>query len=120
MQVRHQGGYLRCVKRKNGTTCWEFLWRENGPSGKRVRRTAVIGTLEQYPTEEPAQAAVNGLRTWINQDRNRQREQSILVADLVDHYVRTELSEGAEWHSHATKIVYSERMQLYSVIQKTS
>ena len=26
-------------------------------------------------------------------DRNRQREQSITVADLVDHYIHTELSD---------------------------
>jgi integrase len=55
-----------------------------------------------------AQAAVNGLRMSINQDRNRQREQSITVADLVDHYIVTELSDEADWHSHATRIVYSE------------
>ena len=44
----------------------------------------------------------------INQYRNRQREQSIVVADLVDHYIQTELSDGADWHSHATRIVYSQ------------
>jgi hypothetical protein len=32
----------------------------------------VIGTLEEYPTEELAQAAINGLRTCINENRNRQ------------------------------------------------
>jgi hypothetical protein len=44
----------------------------------------------------------------VNQDRNRQREQSIVVADLVDHYIETELSDEADWHSHATRIVYRE------------
>jgi integrase len=44
----------------------------------------------------------------INQDRNRQREQAIVVADLVDHYIETELSDEADWHSHATRIVYGE------------
>jgi len=34
--------------------------REQYFSGKRVRRTAVIGTAEQYPIEESAQAAVRG------------------------------------------------------------
>ncbi len=46
-----------------------FLWRENDIAGKRVRRTAVIGTVEQYPTKDLAQAAVNGLRMCINEDR---------------------------------------------------
>jgi integrase len=66
----------------------------------------VVGTVDQFPTKDLAQAALNGLRMCINEDRNRQREQSIRVADLVDHYVQTELSEDADWHSHATRIVY--------------
>jgi integrase len=71
-----------------------------------MRRTAVIGTVEQFPTRELAQAAVNGLRMKINEDRNRNREQSICIADLVDHYIQTELSDDADWHSHATRIIY--------------
>jgi hypothetical protein len=45
----------------------------------------VIGTLEEYPTEELAQAAINGLRTCINEDRNRQPQQPVFVSDLIDH-----------------------------------
>lgn len=108
MHVRHQRGDLRCAKRRNGPSCWEFLWREDGTTRKRIRRTAVIGTGEQYPTEDLAQAAVNGLKMCINEDRNRQREQSVLVGDLVDHYLQTELCERAEWYSQATRIIYSE------------
>ena len=40
MRARYQHGYLRFVKRKNGSSCWEFMWREQEPSGKRVHRTA--------------------------------------------------------------------------------
>jgi integrase len=108
MRVRYQRGYLRSMKRQNGSSCWEFMWREQEPSGKRVHRTAVIGTAEQYPTEELAQEAVNGLRMQINQTRNRQREQSIFVGDLIDHYIRTDLDEQTNWRSHATCTVYRE------------
>ncbi|MDQ3667949.1 MAG: hypothetical protein M3410_15535 [Acidobacteriota bacterium] len=61
MHIRHQRGYLRCVKRKNGPSVWEFLWQEDA-KGKRLRRTAVIGTVEEYPTEDLAVAAVNNLK----------------------------------------------------------
>ena len=88
MRLRNQRGCLRCTRRETGPSCWEFLWRESDSLGNRTRRTAVIGTLEQFPTIHLAQAAVNGLRMSINQDRNRQREQSITVADLVDHYIK--------------------------------
>jgi integrase len=108
MRLRYQRGCLRRTKRKSGPDCWEFLWRENDIAGNRVHRTAVVGTVEQYPTQNLVYAAVNGLRMYINQDRNRQREQRIAVADLVDHYIQTELAEETGWHSHATRIVYRE------------
>lgn len=56
-----------------GVDCWEFLWRENDATGQRVRRTAVIGTVEKYPTRDSAEAAVNGLRMQVNEDRLRQQ-----------------------------------------------
>ncbi len=113
MRLRYQRGCLRCIQRKSGPDCWEFLWRENDVAGERVRRTAVVGTVEQYPTKDLAQAAVNGLRMCINEDRNRQREQRIQVADLVDHYVQTELAEEADWRSHATRIAYREFLKTW-------
>jgi hypothetical protein len=76
MTIRHQRGHLRCTNRKNGPSAWEFLWRENDASGKHLRRTAVIGTVEQYPTEDLALAAVNGLTVSINEVCNRQRHGS--------------------------------------------
>ena len=106
MGRHYQRGYLRCAKRKSGSNCWEFLWRENDAAGKRVRRTAVIGTVEQYPTKEDALDAINGLRMQVNADRNRQPVHPLPIADLIDHYVQTELSPSADWHSHATRIVY--------------
>jgi integrase len=113
MTIRHQRGHLRCKKRKNGPSAWEFLWRENDASGKRLRRTAVIGTVEQYPTEDLALAAVNGLRVSINEVCNRQRSRSILVGDLVDHYKQTELCDRSEWYWEATKVIYAEFLKTW-------
>jgi hypothetical protein len=67
-----------------------------------------MGTVKQYPNLENAWQASNGLRVSINETRNRQREQTITVADLVDHYMATELAsaqvDGGK--SHATKTIY--------------
>ena len=110
MRARYQGGYLRLGRRKTEPDCWEFLWRDTDPTGRRVRRMAVIGTVQEYPTAENAWQASNGLRVSINEARNRQPEQTITVGDLIDHYVKTELdtdfAERAK--SHATRIVYRE------------
>jgi hypothetical protein len=54
MPLRYERGYLRCVKRKSGPSEWEFLWRENA-GGRRIRCTAVIGSIDEHPTEELAQ-----------------------------------------------------------------
>ena len=113
MAIRHQGGHLRCTTRKNGPAVWEFLWRENDPTGKRLRRTAVIGTVEQYPTHDLALAAVNGFRVTINEACNRQRSRSILFGDLVDHYKQTELCDRSEWYSEATKVIYTEFLKTW-------
>jgi hypothetical protein len=111
MSVRYQGGYLRCVKRKNGSWCWEFLWRENGPLGKQKRRTMRVGSVEEYPSRELAANAVNGLRMCINAERHRQQQQPMQMCDLIDHYILTELSAKASWHSPATRIIYREFLE---------
>ena len=108
MKEHYQNGFLRCSKRKSGPSCWEFLWRETDQTGKRTRRTVVIGTVEQYPTRELADMAANGLRMQVNDNPHRQIGHNIFVADLVDHYMQTELSEESSWHSHATRMVYRE------------
>jgi len=60
------------------------LARENN-GGRRVRRTAVIGSIDQYLTGELAQAAVNGFRVRLNKNLNHQSQEIVLVSDLVDH-----------------------------------
>ena len=108
MRTRYQRGYLRLGHRKTGPDCWEFLWWDTELTGKRVRRKAVIGTVQQYINAQDAWEASNGLRVSINEARNRQREQRISVADLIDHYTETELGSdlGDQGKSHATRIVY--------------
>ena len=108
MRQCYQRGCLRRTHRKSGPDCWEFLWRENDLTRKRVRRTIVIGTVTQFPTVDLARSGVNGLRMYINQNSCRRREQAIHVADLVDHYVQTELSDNADWYSPATRVVYQQ------------
>jgi hypothetical protein len=112
MRARYQKGYLRLAYRKTRPDCWEFLWWDTELAGNRVRRKAVIGSIAQYPSLEDAWQASNGLRMSINETRNRQREQSVTVADLVDHYTRTELSDDPTdgGKSHATRTVYKDSL----------
>ena len=52
MRVRYQRGYLRLGQRKKGPDPWEFLWWDSESTGVRVRRKAVIGTVQQYSNLE--------------------------------------------------------------------
>src|SRR3984957_5933559 len=108
MRVRYQGGYLRLGQRKKGPDRWEFLWWDFEASGTRVRRKAIIGTVQQYPNLENAWQARNGLRRSFKETPNRPRERPITVADLVDHYIATELvcAQVDGGKSHATKTIY--------------
>ena len=108
MNIPYQNGHVRCRKRKNGTSCWVFMWREQDSSGKRVRRTSMIGSTEEYPTKELAQTAVNGLRMRINEERNHRPDRAINVSNLIDHYIATELSIDEPRHSHATRLICRE------------
>ena len=110
MRVRYQPGYLRLGHRRCGPDCWGFLWWDREPTGIRIRRKAIIGTIQQYPNVEDAWQASNGLRVSINEARNRQPEQAITVADVVDHYTGTELAADLvnRGKSYATRTIYRE------------
>jgi integrase len=110
MRVRYQKGYLRLAARKTRSQCWEFLWWDTGSAGTRVRCTAVIGTIQEFPDAVDAWQASNGLRVSINEARNRQPEQSTTVGDLIDRYLETELRKelGDRTKSHATRTVYED------------
>lgn len=106
MSQRYQTGHLRRARRKSGPHVWEFLWRETDERGRRVHRTAIVGTVEQYPTEELAWTAANGLRVYLNGSQNHYSAKPIPIRDLIDHYVHTDLSADTGWHSHATRTIY--------------
>jgi integrase len=104
----YQDGYIRFVPRKSAPPCWEFLWRERTETDKPIRRTILIGTVEKYPTEELANAAINGLRLQLNSKKSRLSASKPLVTigDLIDHYIHVELSPPDNWRSHATCKIY--------------
>jgi integrase len=90
-RARYQKGALQRVGRKRGPDVWVFRWYETQVDGLRVRRKAVLGTVEQYPSESAAQAAADALRININQESPRRRTEPISVETLWRHYAENEL-----------------------------
>lgn len=113
MTRRFQNGHLRCAPRKNGPAVWELLWRDQDDNGLTKRHTACIGSVQQYPTREMAEAAASGLRLNINKDMHRTGIKPILLGDLIDHYVHTRLLGAEISYSEATKIVYRQFLEVW-------
>lgn len=89
MAQRYQNGHLRKAKRKCGPDVWEYLWRENGPDGKRRQRTFTVGNVRKFPTYREAMNEIHNLRMNIN--REAQITPLVTFQALVDHYCQTEL-----------------------------
>jgi integrase len=98
-----QRGSLIRKNRKQGPDVWQFRWSERGPEGKRVYRKRVIGTVEQYPSDDAARRAVVGLISEINSSDRRMHSDSMTVAQLCDHFEQRELTRDNTWRSYATK-----------------
>jgi hypothetical protein len=82
-RVSYQRGSLRTIRRKDGSTVWEYRWRETQIDGTRRRRVTIVGTLEDYPNESLAQTAVDALRLTINHQTPQALVKNISV-DMID------------------------------------
>ena len=91
-RTSYQKGSLKLADRKNGKA-WEYRWREVQIDGSIRRKNIVIGTLEEFPNESAAQAAVDAIRLKINRQTPQQLLKSISVETLVNHYRQHELPD---------------------------
>jgi integrase len=91
-RTSYQKGSLKLAVRKKGKA-WEYRWREVQIDGSIRRKNIVIGTLEEFPNESAAQAAVDALRLDINRQTPQQLVRDISVETLVNHYRQHELPD---------------------------
>ena len=116
-RTSYQYGSLKLAERHKGKV-WEFRWREVQIDGSIRRKNIVIGTLEAYPNESAAQAAVDALRLEINQPTPQQALRNITLDTLIEHYRQHELPDifnktkpspeasDEDRKSYATKVTY--------------
>lgn len=97
-RTSYQLGSLKRAKRKRGEV-WEFRWREVQIDGSIRRKNIVIGTLDDYPNESRAKAAVDALRLEINQQTPQQLIRNITLETLANHYRQQELPDVFEKRS---------------------
>src|SRR5579871_689084 len=91
-RTSYQKGSLKLADRRNGKA-WEYRWREVQIDGAIRRKNIVIGTLEDYPNESAAQAAVDALRLDINRQTPQQQLKNMTMETLASHYRQHELPD---------------------------
>jgi integrase len=110
-RIRYQQGTLRLEERANGTRVWEYRWYETQIDGTRRRRSAMIGTFQEYPSEATAQKAVAALRANVNAETPRTQIDAISFATLAQHYREKEMGvdAGKTFATNRTNEGYLER-----------
>ncbi len=103
-RVRYQFGMLELVEGKK-IDVWTFRYYESGAEGKRSYRRIRIGTTQQYPTEDEARRAVDGLRLSVNSGTIQATPATF--GAVIERYLKEELPER-----------YSTRVSYTSLIKK--
>ena len=67
-RTHYQYGTVELSPRSRGPAVWVYRWREQGPQGKSVRRSLVLGTTEKFKTKAQALKAAEGHRLKINDE----------------------------------------------------
>lgn len=94
-RIRYQQGTLRLEERASGSRVWEYRWYETQLDGTRRRRSAMIGTLQEFPSEAAAQKAVAALRANVNAETPRTQIDAISFQTLAQHYREKEMCESS-------------------------
>ena len=85
---RYQYGAVELSPRSLGPAVWVYRWRENGPQGRSIRKSTVIGTIEQYTTKTQALKAAEGHRLRANSERKEAHETTF--GELIERYIAEE------------------------------
>ena len=90
MAQRHQRGWLKKERRKDGETWMLFFRTTRESDGKRVEQKIAVGTVHDFPTKASVWAEVERQQIQINKPDFRKR---VTFADLAEHYQQNELGE---------------------------
>jgi integrase len=101
-----QNGSVTRERRKRSLDVWCYRWLEPGPSGKRIYRKIILGSVDQLPDKRAASQATMGLRREINSHDIRIKTTWMTVSELADHFRQRELLNGNTRITYSTKKAY--------------
>ena len=102
-----QNGSLSREQRKRSSDVWCYRWWESGPTGRRIHRRIILGTVEQLHDRRAANQATAGLRREINSHDIRTKTTLMTVAELADHFRQRELLDSNIRITYSTKKAYA-------------
>src|SRR5690242_1113599 len=96
-RTRYQFGNLELSKRRNGPDLWQYRWRDRS-GDKVIRRSVMLGTVEEYPTEALALRAAEHWRISVNDEA--QRREPVTFGGVLDRYEREQMPERISTRTH--------------------
>src|SRR6202162_717469 len=99
-----QNGSLSREQRKRSSDVWCYRWWESGPTGRRIHRRIILGTIEQLHDKRAANQATVGLRREINSHDIRTKTTLMTVAELADHFPRVARQHLADYLLHQKSV----------------
>jgi integrase len=102
-----QHGSLSREQRKRSSDVWSYRWWESGPTGRRIHRRIILGTVEQLNDKRAANQATVGLRREINSHDIRTKTTLMTVAELANHFRQRELLDSNMRITCSTKKAYA-------------
>jgi hypothetical protein len=101
-----QHGSLSREQRKRSSDVWCYRWWESGPTGRRIHRRIILGTVEQLHDKRAANQATVGLRREINSHDIRTKTTLRTVAELADHFCQRELFDNNMRITYSTPLCF--------------
>ena len=98
-----QQGSVILTGRKFGPDVWQFRWSEKDPSGRRIYRKRVIGTVQQYPDAQAVREVTTAVVGHINAGSSGCKT---TVEQICEHFEQRELRSGDSFRSFATVKTY--------------
>lgn len=88
---RVQFGWVCLKARKKGPDVWVLRYRENLPDGSKKRRSVVIGTVEEFPTESLARKAA---LSWLfSMNAEPPNGTTVSLGAIIQRYLAEEIPE---------------------------
>ena len=96
-RTRFQLGSVELSKRQNGSSVWQYRWRES-IGGKVIRRSVMLGSLDEYPTRTLALRAAESWRIAVNDEATRRPPATF--GAVLQRYIREQMPERISTRMH--------------------